>query len=184
MADFRTMSLETYRGFATPDPALSLTSDGRNYMLMREGMEIFSRPAPQDPSDGRACGGLMAELFAASIDADPQYIETVMALAQKANLPDLSMRVGNANWDQRHNIKGYDGGTWFSVVTRAGTPPAIVDALNQEIITALATQDLKERFTAIGFDIRTSTPNEFARFIRDDMARVAKVIKSSGIKAE
>jgi soluble lytic murein transglycosylase len=52
------------------------------------------------------------ELFGASIDADPQYIETVMALAQKANLPSLSIRVGNANWDQRHNIKGYDGGMY------------------------------------------------------------------------
>ena len=52
------------------------------------------------------------ELFAASIDADPQYIETVMSVALKANLPDLSMRVGNANWDQRHNIKGYDGGMY------------------------------------------------------------------------
>ena len=49
------------------------------------------------------------ELFAASIDADPQYIETVMAVALKANLPALAARVGNANWDQRHNIKGYDG---------------------------------------------------------------------------
>ena len=49
------------------------------------------------------------ELFGASIDADPQYIETAMAVAQKANLPGLSVRIGNANWDQRHNIKGYDG---------------------------------------------------------------------------
>jgi soluble lytic murein transglycosylase len=49
------------------------------------------------------------ELFAASIDADPHYIEAVMAIALKASLPALSMRVGNANWDQRHNIKGYDG---------------------------------------------------------------------------
>jgi soluble lytic murein transglycosylase len=49
------------------------------------------------------------ELFAASIDADPQFIETVLSLAQKANLPGLSVRVGNASWDQRHNIKGYDG---------------------------------------------------------------------------
>ncbi len=81
-------------------------------------------------------------------------------------------------------LKGYDGGTWFSVLTRAGTPPAIVGMLNKEIIGALATQEVKERFTAIGFDIRTSTPEEFARFIRDDMARVAKVIKSSGITAE
>lgn len=52
------------------------------------------------------------ELYAASIDADPQYIETVMALAQKASMPSLSVKVGNANWDQRHNIKGYDGGMY------------------------------------------------------------------------
>ena len=81
-------------------------------------------------------------------------------------------------------LKGYEGGTWFSVVTRAGTPPAIVNALNKEIIAGLAAPDLKERFTAIGFDIRTSTPDEFTRFIKDDMARIAKVIKSSGIRAE
>ena len=49
------------------------------------------------------------ELFAASIDADPSYIEAVMALALKADLPALAVRIGNANWDQRHNIKGYDG---------------------------------------------------------------------------
>lgn len=52
------------------------------------------------------------ELFAASIDNDPRYVEAVMALAQKAQLPALSVRVGNANWDQRHNIKGYDAGMY------------------------------------------------------------------------
>jgi soluble lytic murein transglycosylase len=49
------------------------------------------------------------ELFGASLDADPQYIETVMAVAQKAALPALSVRVGNAAWDQRDKITGYDG---------------------------------------------------------------------------
>ncbi|WP_421994227.1 lytic transglycosylase domain-containing protein [Reyranella sp.] len=49
------------------------------------------------------------ELFAAAIDADPQYIEAVMGLAKAASMPGLSVRVGNANWDQRHRIKGYDG---------------------------------------------------------------------------
>lgn len=49
------------------------------------------------------------ELYARSIDADPQYIETVLSLAQKAVLPGLSVRIGNTAWDQRHNIKGYDG---------------------------------------------------------------------------
>lgn len=49
------------------------------------------------------------ELFAATIDADPQYIETVLAVAQKATLPALSVRIGNAAWDQRDKITGYDG---------------------------------------------------------------------------
>jgi len=49
------------------------------------------------------------ELYAAAIDADPRFIEAVMALALKADLPGLAARVGNANWDQRHVIKGYDG---------------------------------------------------------------------------
>jgi soluble lytic murein transglycosylase-like protein len=51
------------------------------------------------------------ELYSASIDADPQYIEAALAVAQKASLPGLSARIANANWDQRHNIKGYDGAT-------------------------------------------------------------------------
>jgi soluble lytic murein transglycosylase len=49
------------------------------------------------------------ELFAASLDADPQYIETTLAVAQKAVLPGLSARIGNAAWDQRDKITGYDG---------------------------------------------------------------------------
>ena len=49
------------------------------------------------------------ELFAASLDADPHYIEAVLALANKAVLPGLSVRVGNAAWDERHKIAGYDG---------------------------------------------------------------------------
>ena len=48
------------------------------------------------------------ELFAASLDADPQFIETILAVATKANLPGLSMRAANAAWDQRHRIAGYD----------------------------------------------------------------------------
>ena len=52
------------------------------------------------------------ELFAASIDADPQFIEAILALAQKASLPSLSARAGNANWDQRQNIKGFDGAVY------------------------------------------------------------------------
>lgn len=81
-------------------------------------------------------------------------------------------------------LKGYEGGTWFGVVTRAGTPRAIVNTLNREIIATLEAPDLNSRFTTIGFDIRTSTPEAFVRFIKEDMAATAKVIKAAGIKLQ
>ena len=78
-------------------------------------------------------------------------------------------------------LQGYEAATWFGVVTRSGTPRPTVDQLNREIVAALGTADLRERLTAIGFDVYTSTPEEFARFMKNDMARAAKVIKAAGI---
>jgi soluble lytic murein transglycosylase len=52
------------------------------------------------------------ELFAASLDADPQYIAAILSLANKAVLPGLSVRITNAAWDQRHKIAGYDGASY------------------------------------------------------------------------
>jgi tripartite-type tricarboxylate transporter receptor subunit TctC len=80
-------------------------------------------------------------------------------------------------------LKGYYAGTWFGVVGRAGTPRAIIDKLNKEIVAALAAGELKERLTAIGFDVFTGTPEDFAHFLQADRVRAARVIKSAGIKA-
>jgi tripartite-type tricarboxylate transporter receptor subunit TctC len=80
-------------------------------------------------------------------------------------------------------LPGYYAGTWFGVVTRAGTPRTIIDKLNREAVAALAAGELNERLTAIGFDVFTGTPEDFARFMQNDMARAARVIKAAGIKA-
>jgi len=93
------------------------------------------------------------------------------------NFPDIPS-TGEAG------IKGYESGTWFSVVGRAGTPRTIINQLNKDIIAALNSPDLKGRLESIGFDIRTQSPEEFAKFIKDDLALSAKVIKSAGIKLE
>ncbi len=93
------------------------------------------------------------------------------------NFPDIPS-TGEAG------IKNYESGTWFSVVGRAGTARPIIARLNKDIIAALNTPDLKERLTNIGFDVRTQSPEEFAKFIRDDLALSSKVIKAAGIRLE
>jgi tripartite-type tricarboxylate transporter receptor subunit TctC len=80
-------------------------------------------------------------------------------------------------------LQGYYAGTWFGLVTRTGTPRPIIDRLNRETVAALAGGELNDRLTAIGFDVFTGTPEQFAAFMKTDMARAARVIKAAGIKA-
>ena len=94
-----------------------------------------------------------------------------------ASWPDIPA-VGEAG------LKGYEGGTWFGVVTTAGVPRPIIDRLNRDIVASLDSAVLKERFTALGFEVFTSTPEAFGQFIRTDMARAARVIRSAGITVD
>ncbi|MGQ0582012.1 MAG: S41 family peptidase [Reyranella sp.] len=66
--NFRSLSAETYRGFANTDPALSLETSDTSFTVKRDGREVLSRPTPRSTSDGRAWGGMLAELMAGSID--------------------------------------------------------------------------------------------------------------------
>ena len=74
--NFRTMSAETYRGFASADPALSLETSDAAFTIKRDGREVLTRPAPGDTADGRAWGGLLAELMAGSVSASPALQQT------------------------------------------------------------------------------------------------------------
>ena len=74
--NFRTMSAETYRGFASPDPALSLETSDAAFTVKRDGHEVLTRPAPGDTSDGRAWGAMLAELMAGSVEASPALQQT------------------------------------------------------------------------------------------------------------
>ena len=58
------MAVETYRGFASSDPALSLVAADQSFTLRRDGKDILTRQTPADAADGRAWGGMLAELFA------------------------------------------------------------------------------------------------------------------------
>ena len=69
--NFRTLSAEAYRGFASADPSLSLaTSDGA-FTVKRDGRDVLTRPAPADTYRRAGLGGMLAELMAGSMDASP-----------------------------------------------------------------------------------------------------------------
>ena len=73
--------------------------------------------------------------------------------------------------------------TWNGVLAPAGTPPAILDRLHKDIVAVMNTQEMKERVLTNAAEVRTMSRDEFAKFIREDLAKWSKLIKSSGLRA-
>jgi len=76
-----------------------------------------------------------------------------------------------------------EGDGFVGFVVPAGTPKDVVTLLNREIVRSLATPEMKERQAALGNDVVASTPEEFGRRIRMELATWARVIKAANIKA-
>ncbi len=79
-------------------------------------------------------------------------------------------------------LPGFETGSWQGVVAAANTPREIVAKMNAELARILNTQEMKDKLAAQGTEVRTDTPEAFGRFIRDEKARWAKVVKESGAK--
>ena len=81
-------------------------------------------------------------------------------------------------------LGGYALENWYGALAPAGTPREIVNKLNAEIVKALQMPDVKERLTSQGFETRTSTPDEFAAFLKSEIVKWAGIVKASGAKVD
>ncbi|HZN23819.1 MAG TPA: tripartite tricarboxylate transporter substrate binding protein [Burkholderiales bacterium] len=90
-----------------------------------------------------------------------------------ANLPTIA----------EAGVPGYAYTNWYGLLAPAGTPRASVSKLQAEVARILNLPDVKERLSAEGALIVAGTPDEFAAFLKREMAQFAKVVKASGMTA-
>jgi tripartite-type tricarboxylate transporter receptor subunit TctC len=82
-------------------------------------------------------------------------------------------------------LPGYDVSGWYGVVTRSGVPKEIVVRLHTDISRALAQSDVVQSLAASGLEAaRANTPEEFSAFLRAEISKWAKVVKTAAAKAD
>lgn len=81
-------------------------------------------------------------------------------------------------------VPGYEATIWLGLMAPKGTPPAVVNRLNAELSKITSSAELRRTWAAQGTTPMTMTVDEFSRYLNDDIAKWAHIVKVSGAKAE
>ena len=101
----------------------------------------------------------------------------VTSLKRMQALPDLPTL-------DEAGVKGYDNSSWSAVGAPAGTPKEIISKLNSELAAILKLPDIQEKSAAVGADIIGGTPEQFAAYLKSEIAKFARVVKEAKITAQ
>jgi tripartite-type tricarboxylate transporter receptor subunit TctC len=128
-------------------------------------------------------GGEVEVLFADMPAAAPQLKSgkvralAVTTAARSALVPELPTMAETG-------LRGYESATWYGMVAPAGTPDPILKRLNVEIVRILKTDEIRNRFAALGSTAAPGTPAEFSAVIKIDYEKWARVVKAAGVTLE
>jgi tripartite-type tricarboxylate transporter receptor subunit TctC len=100
----------------------------------------------------------------------------VTSLKRSPALPDVPAIAETA--------PGFEGISWWGIVSTRGTPPDVVNTLNRAIVKGVNSPDTKTFFSNMGVEPAGTTPQEFAAFIKSEMAKWGKVVRESGARAD
>lgn len=86
--------------------------------------------------------------------------------------------------EEAGKLKGFEASSWFGLLAPAGTPPDVVNRLQQETTKALSSPAIKEKMLAQGAIPGGNTPAQFAQMIDSEIKKWAQVVKASGAKVD
>ncbi|MBL8308767.1 MAG: tripartite tricarboxylate transporter substrate binding protein [Rubrivivax sp.] len=142
----------------------------------------------------RGSGPALIDLIAGNVDLMFDNLPSAMPHIKSGKLKALAVTSGqrSAALPELPTIaeaggallRNYEASSWFGLLAPAGTPPEVVNRVQQEVAKALAQPAIKERLQSQGAIPSGNTPADFAKFIAAETAKWAQVVKASGAKID
>ena len=157
------------------------------------GGELFKMHAKVDliHVPFRGATAVLPDLVAGRIDMFIGAINSLLPLIQEGKLRALAATGGkriaslpDVPTMPEVGLPGVEVGSGVGLVAPAGTPPAIVATLHREIAAIIADAGFHERMAKIGVDVVGTTPEAYAKILRDDYAKWGKVVAAAGIEPQ
>ena len=139
----------------------------------------------------KGAGPALTDVVAGQIPATFTSMATAAPFAQSGRLRILGVTSAKrlpafpdvATFEES-GISGLVVEHWWGIMAPAGVPKPIVEKLRGEIVAAVNSPDVRERFAVLAVEPRTNTPQQFQALLESDVKRWAKVVKDAGIKIE
>ena len=136
----------------------------------------------------KGTGQAVTDLLAGHVNLMFAPAQTVMPYVREGRLRALAL-TGSKRSETlpglptvaESGLPGYEAVGWFGLLAPAATPQATVAKISADANHVLAEREVREKMLGLGADPSGDTPEEFARFIRDDQAKWSKLMKDAGI---
>jgi tripartite-type tricarboxylate transporter receptor subunit TctC len=167
--------------YATPNSTSLVASETIKRIAAIEVLGVPYKSSPQALTD--LIGG-QVQMYVADLGSSMAMIKAgnvrVLAVTTRAPLKSLPgvPPVASA-------VPGFDLTSWNGIFGPAGLPRPIVERLNTEILAVLAEKDVQDQLAQLGFEVWPSkSPDEFARYVEDQLAHWTALIRQAGIRPE
>jgi tripartite-type tricarboxylate transporter receptor subunit TctC len=135
------------------------------------------------PAGAALIAGQVEALFG-SLPALLSYAKSGRARALAVGTPKRSPSLPDVPTVAESGYAGFDASLWLALMAPAGTPPAIIERLNREMVALINTPETRDAFDKAGTEQLTGTPAALAAMIREGLPKYGAIVKASGVKAE
>jgi tripartite-type tricarboxylate transporter receptor subunit TctC len=135
------------------------------------------------PAVSDLVGGQVQMMFA-GISTALQHIKAARLVPIAIASPKRSPQLPEVPTVAESGIAGFDVTSWYGIVVRSGTPPAVVRKLHADIAEALAAADVREKLGALGLDPLGNTPEDFQNLIAAESRKWSDIVRKADIKPQ